>query len=110
MLSVSNLAVVMIVWMVLLANLPFITKPYFLCIHTSKTRSSNTSHIKWHKPFAGCLMELVVYYGVFITSHLYLAYQMGYLLWQPFSFYAITFLIFIAMAFFGVCYRFLYRP
>ena len=105
MVSMSTLAILMIVWMFLLANLPFISRR--VCWNFwPKTQISKAA---WHKPFGWCVLEILVYYAVFILSHLLISNQFGYLLWQPFSFYAITFLIFIAMAFFGLGYRFLYR-
>lgn len=90
-------ALVLLVLAACLANLPFITDRLFLFL----ARPVKT--IWWR------LLELLIYYGIFIAIGRSLEAYVGRLQPQAWQFYAITLLIFFVLAYPGFVARYLRR-
>lgn len=90
-------ALLLLVLAACLANLPFITERFFgLMPRPVKT-------IGWR------LLELLVYYGIFIAIGRGLESYVGRMQPQAWQFYAITLLVFIVLAYPGFVFRYLRR-
>jgi hypothetical protein len=91
-------ALLLLVVAVGLANLAFFTERLFLLIVLRKSKS-----LWWR------LLEVLVYYGIFIGLGRALEAYVGRLHAQAWQFYAITLLIFFVLAYPGFIYRYLRR-
>lgn len=90
-------AVLLLIVAALLANLPFVTERLFLLV----ARPSKSAG--WR------LLELLVYYGCFVALGRGLEAYVSRLQPQAWQFYAITFLMFLVLAYPGFVWRYLRR-
>ena len=90
-------ALLLLVLAACLANLPFITERFFIFM----PRPVKT--VWWR------LLELLAYYGIFITIGRGLEAYLGRSQPQAWQFYAITLLVFIVLAYPGFVFRYLRR-
>jgi hypothetical protein len=81
----------------LLATLPFLTRRVFFAF------APKVKTVWW------CLLELLVFYGVFILLGFGLEANVGRAHPQAWQFYAITLLMFLVLAYPGFVWRFLRR-
>lgn len=91
-------ALLLLLLAVCLANLPFLTERLFVLIVLGRGKT-----LAWR------LLELLVYYGVFLACGRGLEAYVGRLHAQAWQFYAITLLIFLVLAYPGFVFRYLRR-
>lgn len=89
---------IVIVLALLAANLPFVTERLFALLP-----------LRWPKPLALRLLELVVLYLLVGGFALLLERRAGQIAPQGWEFYAITGTLFLTFAFPGFVWRYLYR-
>lgn len=90
-------ALLLLVLAACLANLPFITERFFLLMR----RPVKT--VWWR------LLELLIYYGIFVAIGRGLEAYVGRVQPQAWQFYAITLLVFLVLAYPGFVFRYLRR-
>lgn len=90
-------ALLLLVIATVFANLPFVTERFFAVFAKPKKT------VWWR------LLELIVYYAVFLAVGFGLESYVGRSQSQLWQFYAITFLIFLVLAYPGFVWRYLRR-
>lgn len=95
--NTAGAAFLLLILAAVLANLPFITQQFFVFFK------------KPEKTIAWRLLELIVFYGLFVLLGFGLESYMGRTHSQGWQFYAITFLMFLVLAYPGYVWRYLKR-
>jgi hypothetical protein len=90
-------AILLVSIALILANLPFVSRKIFFVVAQPKKT------VWW------CLLELLVYYGIFIGIGFAIEANVGRVQQQIWQFYAITALMFLVLAYPGFVWRFLRR-
>lgn len=91
---------VLLLLMLMMANVPCFSERIFLVLSPKEPP----------KKIAWCLLELIVYYGVFIVLAAYAETRMlGNVAPQGWEFYTVTASVFIVCAFPGFIYKFLFK-
>lgn len=90
-------ALLLLVIAAVFANLPFLTERFFVVFRKPP------KSIWWR------LLELIVYYGVFLLVGFSLESYVGRSQSQLWQFYAVTFLMFLVLAYPGFVWRYLRR-
>ncbi len=107
--TVKSLSLFLVIWMIVLSNMPFIFR-FRLFGWLFKKPIHQKTKKTWSKNWIETTLEFLVCFMVFLlTNYLVTHFVLKETIVPSEFFYLIVFLIFIGMAFLGYTYRFLYR-